>query len=121
MIDLRLNRARLLAEIGAADAAEEPPHDIADPRAATADACVSVSGNGRADLFSRLKAALSGRFAAVPRPQFLQDLLIPLRNALGNAFKHGNGQDPAKAISVELVLARKGALIAITDEGAGFD
>src|SRR5205823_5493761 len=40
---------------------------------------------------------------------------------LGNAFKHGNGGDGAKVISVEIVLTGKGALIAVTDEGRGFD
>src|SRR5205823_4902754 len=38
-----------------------------------------------------------------------------------NAHKHGNSRDPAKVISVELVLTGKGALITITDEGNGFD
>ena len=61
------------------------------------------------------------RFAALPRLLLIRDLLIPLRNALGNAYKHGNAADPAKAIQVELVLTAKGALIAVTDEGAGFD
>jgi hypothetical protein len=51
----------------------------------------------------------------------MRDLLIPLRNALGNAYKHGNHHDPAKAVSVEVTLTRKGALVAVTDEGAGFD
>src|SRR5439155_136253 len=40
---------------------------------------------------------------------------------LGNACKHGNGCDPTKVISVEIVLTAKGALIAVTDEGSGFD
>src|SRR5207249_1648714 len=45
-------------------------------------------------------------------------LLSPLKNALGNAYKHGNRRGRAKSISVEIVLTRKGALIAMTDEGA---
>ena len=121
MIDLSYTRARLLAEIEATDSEGEPLSNITDPRVATRDARVRVCGHGRHDLFPLLKAALLERFAAAPRPQLIRDLLIPLRNALGNAFKHGNGRDPTKTISVELVLARKGALLAVSDEGAGFD
>ncbi len=121
MIDLSYTRARLLAEIEATDSAGEPLSNITDPRVATRDVRVRVCGRGRHDLFPLLKAALLERFAAAPRLQLIRDLLIPLRNALGNAFKHGNGRDPTKTISVELVLARKGALIAVSDEGAGFD
>lgn len=121
MIDLSYTRARLLAEIDATDSAGEPLSSITDLRVATRDAHVRVCGHGRHDLFPLLKAALLERFEAVPRLQLMRDLLIPLRNSLGNAYKHGNGRDPAKAISVELLLARKGALIAVTDEGTGFD
>ncbi|PYM12457.1 MAG: hypothetical protein DME18_11390 [Verrucomicrobia bacterium] len=121
MIDLSYTRSRLLAEIEAMDFAAGPLSNITDPRVATADAHVRFCGRGRDELFPLLKAALLERFAAVPRLQLIRDLLIPLRNALGNAFKHGNGRDPGKAISVELVLARKGTLVAVTDQGDGFD
>src|SRR5437773_3754666 len=121
MIDLSYTRSRLLAEIEAMDFAAGPLSNITDPRVATRDVRVRVCGRGRHDLFPLLKAALLERFAAAPRLQLIRDLLIPLRNALGNAFKHGNGRDPGKAISVELVLARKGTLVAVTDQGDGFD
>ena len=116
MIDLSRTRAELLAEIEATDSAGEPLSNITDPRLASRDARVRVCGHGRHDLFPLLKAALLERFAAAPRLQLIRDLLIPLRNALGNAFKHGNGRDAAKAISVELVLARKGRTISVLAE-----
>ena len=121
MIDLGKTRAMLLAEIGATEPAGEPLKDITDPRVATADADVRVSGRGREDLFPLLKIALSERFATVPRMRLIWDLIRPLKNVLGNAYKHGNGYDSTKTVSVELVLTRKGALIAVTDEGTGFD
>jgi anti-sigma regulatory factor (Ser/Thr protein kinase) len=121
MIDLSQSRAGLLAEIEARDPAGDPVYNLTDPRIATADAHVRVHGRGREDLFPLLKLALAERFAAAPRLQLIRDLLIPLRNALGNAYKHGNGSDPAKTVWVEITLTRKGALIAITDEGTGFD
>jgi hypothetical protein len=121
MIDLSRTRADFLAEIEALNATSDPLSDLTDSRIATADVHVRVRGLARKDLFPLLKLALSERFAAVARAQLFRDLLVPLRNVLGNAFKHGNGSDPAKAILVEMVLTRRGALIAVSDEGRGFD
>src|SRR5262245_8702620 len=121
MIDLSRNRAELLAEIEAPCAASEFLGDITNPRVASADGRVCVHAKGRQDLFPLLKAALLERFSSVPRPELIQDLLVPLKNALGNASKHGSAGNPAKAIRVELELTCKGALIAITDQGDGFD
>src|SRR5206468_6071380 len=90
MIDLGCTRARLLAEIETTKSTGEPLSDITDPRVATAETHVRVWGRGRKDLFPLLKIALCERFASVPRPQLIRDLLMPLKNALGNAFKHGN-------------------------------
>jgi anti-sigma regulatory factor (Ser/Thr protein kinase) len=121
MIDLGCTRARLLAEIEATNSTPEPLSDITDPHFATTDVHARVCGQGREDLFPPLKIALSERFASVPRTQLIRDLLMPLKNALGNAFKHGNVGDPSKGVSVEIVSTRKGALLAVTDEGTGFD
>jgi len=121
MIDLSRNRAELLAEIEATRATGEFLNDITDSRVSTENGRVCVQGSGRLDLFPLLKAALLERFSAVPRPELIRDLLVPLKNALGNASKHGNGGNPAKVISVELELTCKGALIAITDQGQGFN
>ena len=121
MIDLSRSRTELLAKIEAPLSAGEHLSDITDPRFATADVRARVQGHAKGDLFPLLKVALSERFADVPRLELMRDLLIPLRNALGNAYKHGNGHDPVKAISVEVTLTRKGALVAVTDEGSGFD
>src|ERR1043165_6351696 len=121
MIDLNRSRTELLAEIEAIEPAAEPLSDLTDPRVGTADVHVRVHGHAKRDLFPLLKVALSERFAAVSRPQLIRDLLVPLRNALGNAYKHGNARNPDAAVCVELVLKHNGALIAITDEGSGFD
>jgi anti-sigma regulatory factor (Ser/Thr protein kinase) len=121
MIDLSRTRRELLVEIEAPDVPGEPMSDITDPCVAATDAHVLLSGRGRDDLFPLLKLALSERFRTVPRLNLTLDLLMPLKNALGNAYKHGNATDPAKAVSVEIVLTRKGAFIAVTDQGPGFD
>ena len=114
-------RAELLAEIDAPDIGTDPLDDMTDPRIATSDVHVRVCGHAKEDLFPLLDLAMSERFAAVPRARLLRDVLIPVRKALGNAHKHGNGKDPAKDIVVEIVLTRHGVVIAITDEGPGFD
>ncbi len=114
-------RAELLAEIDAPDPGTDPLTELTDPRIATSDAHVRVCGHAKEDLFPLLDLAMSERFAAVPRARLLRDVLIPVRKALGNAHKHGNGKDPAKDIVVEIVLTRHGVVIAITDEGPGFD
>ena len=114
-------RAELLAEIGATDTGTDSLTDMTDPRFATSDVHVRVCGHAKEDLFPLLDLAMSERFAAVPRARLLRDVLIPVRKALGNAHKHGNGKDPAKDIVVEIVLTHHGVVIAITDEGPGFD
>ncbi len=121
MIDLSHTRAELLAEIEVATPAGDPLSDITDPRVAISDAHVRLCGRGREDLFPLLKLALAERFVAVPWVQLSRDFLMPVKHALGNAYKHGNATDPAKAVSVEIVLTAKGAFIAVTDQGMGFD
>ncbi len=121
MIDLSCTRAAMLDEIGVPAGQSDPLADLADPRVASSDVHVRARGRGRTDLFPHLRLALWERFMNVPRPILIRDLFQPLKNALGNAQKHGNGGSPAKSVTVDLFLTRKGALIAITDEGEGFD
>lgn len=121
MIDLNRSRRELLAEIDASDPFVGPVCEITDPRVLTAAAHVRLQGHGKEDLFPLLRVVLTERFAAVPRVVLVRDLLMPLRHALGNAYRHGNGRDPVKAITVEVVLTRKGAFLGVTDEGDGFD
>lgn len=46
---------------------------------------------------------------------------IAIREAVANAIKHGNCQDPEKKVDVELALRRGEAIIRVRDEGDGFD
>src|SRR4029453_14071878 len=101
MIDLSQTRAALLADLEATSAAE-PLYDITG--IFNGDTRVRICGRTKDDFFPLLKLVLCERVALVPRTRLHRDLLIPLRNALGNAQKHGNGDDMTKVISVELVL-----------------
>src|SRR2546429_9696281 len=69
-----------------------PPRSTLFPYTTLFRSHVRVCGRARDELFPLLKIALSERFATVPRLQIIRDLLLPLRNILGNAYKHGNGR-----------------------------
>ena len=46
---------------------------------------------------------------------------IAIREAVANAIKHGNRQDPDKEVDVELAVAPDEAVIRVWDHGEGFD
>ena len=46
---------------------------------------------------------------------------IAIREAVANAIKHGNRQDPAKEVDVELAVAGQEAVIRVHDRGEGFE
>lgn len=48
-------------------------------------------------------------------------ILMALREALANAIKHGNGQDLAKRVHLEMEVQDHTLKIRIRDEGTGFD
>ena len=48
-------------------------------------------------------------------------ILMGLREALANAIKHGNRQDPSKSVHLEMDIVADTLVISIRDEGSGFD
>jgi serine/threonine-protein kinase RsbW len=46
---------------------------------------------------------------------------VAVREALANAIKHGNEQNPSKQVHVDLVLAEAELVIQVEDEGVGFE
>jgi serine/threonine-protein kinase RsbW len=46
---------------------------------------------------------------------------LAVREALANAIKHGNAENPSKQVHVDLAVEDDHLLIRIEDEGAGFD
>jgi hypothetical protein len=123
MIDLNHTREQMLAEIKASEKAfANCMHDPADPGfIALVEARLIVQGKTPEDLLPILNVAFSKRFADIPSEQLFHDLIHPLKKGLGNAYKWGNHKDPAKWITVEAVVTNRGALVAISDEGEGFD
>lgn len=46
---------------------------------------------------------------------------LALREAVANAIKHGNGQDPSKRVDVAVELGESALSLSVADEGRGFD
>jgi serine/threonine-protein kinase RsbW len=46
---------------------------------------------------------------------------LALEEAMANAYKHGNKEDPDKTVTVEYRIDPERVVIRIEDEGAGFD
>lgn len=123
MIDLDRTKAQMLAEINVSEKAwTNRLSDLTAPDFATLDeVLLAVRGNTPDDFLSGLDAAFAARFASVPPEKLIRDLYYPLKKGLGNAYKWGNRKDPEKQITVEVVATKTGALVAIADEGEGFD
>lgn len=123
MIDLDHTKAQMLADINASEKAwMNRLSDLSALDFITLDeAFLSVRGSTPDDFLSTLDAAFAARFASVPPEKLIRDLYYPLKKGLGNAYKWGNRKDPDKQITVEVVATKTGALVAIADEGEGFD
>ncbi len=50
-----------------------------------------------------------------------EDIALAVREAVANAIKHGNRQDPDKRVEVEVRLDGAEVEIRVTDEGEGFN
>ena len=46
---------------------------------------------------------------------------MAMREAVANAIKHGNKQDPNKRVTVELAIEGRDLVLQVSDEGEGFD
>jgi hypothetical protein len=113
----------MLADIGAQESALDlEPLDPDDPAFVDRDpALLVVRAHHRAELFPRLEQALRRRFGRDASEHLDCDLLRPLRRAIGNSHRRGNEEDPSKWLTAEVVATARGAVVSITDEGAGFD
>ena len=71
---------------------------------------------------------------APPKQEILEDLerqgfcgdevfavKLALEEALSNAIKHGNGNDPTKTITVRYAVDSSKAVVIVRDQGKGFD
>ncbi len=73
------------------------------------------------ELLPTLMETYSRRYASVPAERVFAELNYLVKKGLGNAYKWGNGGDPNRSLTVRSVMTDLGAVVVITDEGAGFD
>lgn len=123
MIELSLTRADMLEDIGASETELVTSLRATDDPVflGRAPARLVLRAHHRADFLPDLERALRLRFARVASEHLEQDLFSPLKNALGNAFRRGNGEDRGKWLTTEIVVTPLGAVVSVADEGAGFD
>jgi serine/threonine-protein kinase RsbW len=94
-----------------------PPRDAGERERFRVELPTDISRVGEV-----VDAICSGCFAAVPptpRTQFR--LCTIVAEAVANAMLYGNGSDPARHVVVEVALGDEQMIIAVSDEGDGFD
>lgn len=69
------------------------------------------------DLLQEVMAVLEARGIAEPN----SNIMLALDEAIANAIKHGNHEDPSKNVHVAVEFAPDEVTFIITDEGDGFD
>jgi serine/threonine-protein kinase RsbW len=54
-------------------------------------------------------------------PRDVQAVRLAMEEAIRNAITHGNGDDPAKHVTVRSAFAPEQVVVEVSDEGQGFD
>ncbi len=106
MIDLTRTEEQLLAEIRT-DAIGETE--------------LALRGKTPDELLPTLMETFSSRYESVPSDYVFKELSYLVKKGLGNAYKWGNECAPERALTVRAVMTDIGAVVAIGDEGNGFD
>jgi len=120
---LDLTRARMLADIGVRESdAETPPLDPEDPAFLEREpARLLLRCHTRREFLAQLEPPLRRRFRKVAKQHLEDDLLRPMHKAVGNCERRGNCGDPTKWFAADVVVTGRGAVVSVSDEGAGFD
>lgn len=82
---------------------------------------VIVLRDVRAELDGLQKAVVDGIRQAGYDEASTFAVRLALEEAVANAFRHGNGEDPEKVVTVEFKISKDTVWIAVEDEGCGFD
>jgi len=74
-------------------------------------------------LIGRIVQLVSREVRELDFPAHMCSLNVPvaLSEALSNAMLRGNGDDPAKTVSIRMTVDDRGLVLEVTDEGRGFD
>jgi hypothetical protein len=120
MIDLDRTEQQMLAEIHAGDGTDASASS-AMGGAPAAETQLAVEGGTPEALLPTVLETFSARYAALPPDHVFAELNYLVKKGLGNAFKWGNGSDPERTLAVRAVMTDVGAVVAISDQGPGFD
>jgi len=80
-----------------------------------------LHGSTPDELLPTLMQTFASRYASLPSDRVFDELNYLVKKGLGNAYKWGNGGDPKRTLTVRAVMTDVGAMVAIADEGDGFD
>jgi serine/threonine-protein kinase RsbW len=97
--------------------AQVPPHEPGDGERFRIELATDLSRVG--DVVETVCAGCFTEGSASRRTQFR--VRTVLAEALANAMLYGNGGDPLRSVVVEVELRDERIVIAVTDEGNGFD
>lgn len=110
-----------------------PPAESASPRS---EVSPSAQNERAAPEQTQVKISIGSRYDHIDLIQIVVDdalarlgldddarhwVGIAIREAVANAIKHGNRQDPGKEVDVELAVAGDEAVIRVHDRGEGFE
>lgn len=80
-----------------------------------------VLSNAREDIDRAQQSILGAVECRVANASCCFGIRLALEEALSNAFKHGNGDDPAKTVRLTCRIADDRIVLEVEDEGQGFD
>ena len=95
MIQLNKSREELLAAIGASvEVLTRPSIDPGSSQLGSLDQVhFVITAHTRDEILPQVRDALKRRFDWVSEGRLFNDLFLPLKRALGNAFKRGNAEN----------------------------
>jgi len=113
----------MLADIGVRDSDPEvPPLHPGDPAFLEREpARFTLRCRTREELLAQLEPPLRRRFRKVAKRHLEDDLTRPIHKAVGNCERRGNRGDPTKWFAADVVVTGRGAVVAVSDQGDGFD
>lgn len=121
MIDLSRTEQQMLAEIEARPLPRQVVVPSTPDAAAPDDAQFVVRGGTPDQMLPMLMETFSRYFASAPSERVFVELSHLVKKGLGNAYKWGNESDPNRTLAVRATMTHKGAVVAIVDQGKGFE
>ena len=121
MIDLTRTEQQMLAEIGARPVPSHERVPSTPDNPAPEEVRLVVRGKTPDQLLPMLMETFSRSYAFIPSERVFAELNHLVKKGLGNAYKWGNEGDPDRTLTVRAVMTHRGAVVAVGDQGRGFE